>query len=398
MGIIMGICGVGQFAESFIPLFKNHPSVDEVVLADLNIEKLHSKAERFEIERTYQSLDDLCASDVDAVAIFSQNWLHGPQSVQSLYAGKDVYSAVPMAISMQEVSDLVRTVQETGHIYMVGETSYYYPATLYCRKRFQKGDFGRVVYAEAEYYHDWDLGLYEVMKERGGEDWLKYAGSPPMYYPTHSTSQILSVTGAHMVQVYCLGWTDHHPDGIYRVDANIWSNTFSDETALFKMSDGSASRINEFRRIGYPGGERVSLYGTEGCFEQQFGNFVWVTKDHKVFEDVTSEMVGKILRPDGTETLMPEEGFRAVTRLHPIVRLPREFFGLPNGHWGSHQFLVDDFVTACITRTIPPNNVWMAARCMVPGLLAHESAVRGGEILAVPDFGEPPETGFSFQL
>jgi phage tail protein X len=32
----------------------------------------------------------------------------------------------------------------------------------------------------------------------------------------------------------------------------------------------------------------------------------------------------------------------------------------------------------------------MAARYLVPGLIAHESAVRGGVLLEVPDLGAPP--------
>ena len=75
-----------------------------------------------------------------------------------------------------------------------------------------------------------------------------------------------------------------------------------------------------------------------------------------------------------------------------MERLPKEFVGLPNGHCGSHQFLVDDFVQACLTGTTPPNNVWQAARYCVPGLVAHESALRGGELLEIPDFGAGKET------
>jgi len=69
--------------------------------------------------------------------------------------------------------------------------------------------------------------------------------------------------------------------------------------------------------------------------------------------------------------------------------LPKEFVGLPNGHYGSHQFLVHVFVTACVTGQTPPNNVWDAARYLVPGLIAHESALQGGVGLEVPDFGAP---------
>ena len=61
-----------------------------------------------------------------------------------------------------------------------------------------------------------------------------------------------------------------------------------------------------------------------------------------------------------------------------------------NGHYGSHQFLVDDFVTAVASGTLPPNHVWNAARYALPGITAHESARRDGERLEVPDFGDAP--------
>lgn len=395
MAIKVGVCGVGAFAENFIPLFKAHPLVSEVVLCDLDNEKLAAKSARFGIPRTSPSLDALCQTDVDAVAIITQHWLHAPQAVQALRAGKHVYSAVPAAVSMEEMTDLVQAVKDTGLVYMIGETSYYYPCTIYCRERFQEGDFGQVVYAEAEYLHDWDHGLYDVARWRGGENWLELAGGPPMYYPTHSTSMVISVTGAHMTRVSCQGFVDRHEDGIYRPGANIWNNTFSNEVALFSMSDGSACRISEFRRVGHPGTVGMSMYGTLGSYEEQANAKVWVTKDRAQMQDLNdllacsgvpaAEVTGamaKVTSADGTHS--------GASRVHPLERLPGEFVGLPNGHNGSHQFLVDDFVRSCVDGDIPPNNVWQAARYMVPGLIAHESATRGGELMEVPDFGDGP--------
>ena len=72
------------------------------------------------------------------------------QAVQALKVGKHVYSAVPSAMTLDEITQLVRTVEQTGKIYMVGETSYYYPCAIYCRQRFHEGAFGHVVYAEGE--------------------------------------------------------------------------------------------------------------------------------------------------------------------------------------------------------------------------------------------------------
>ena len=85
---------------------------------------------------------------------------------------------MPPGIALDELRAIVEAVRETGNIYMLGETSYYYPAVIYCRQRFREGAFGDMVYAEAEYYHDWDHGLYDVARWRGGENWRETAGVP----------------------------------------------------------------------------------------------------------------------------------------------------------------------------------------------------------------------------
>ena len=400
MGIEVGIVGVGSFAQGFIPLFNAHPLVDRVVLCDLNPEVLQENAERHGIAETLPSLDALCDSDLDAAVIITQNWLHAPQVCQALEAGKHVWSAVPAGVTVDEVQQLVQTVERAGQIYMLAETSYYYPAVLYCRDRFRLGDFGRVVYAEGEYYHDFDHGLYEVMQRRGGERWRETAGGPPMHYPTHSTSQIITVSGAHMTRVSCLGFVDEHEDGIFGPDANRWRNTFSNESALFHMSDGSACRINEFRRVGHPGAVRMSMFGTRGSFEENKAGARWLTRDRDATVDLTDLLActgvpaaqpGHEGVVAGLEHVTSDDGtHRGASAVHPVARLPAKFAGLPNGHNGSHQFLVDDFVRACSQEKLPPNHVWAAARYTVPGIVAHDSAERHGELLDVPDFGDAP--------
>ena len=90
------------------------------------------------------------------------------------------------------------------------------------------------------------------------------------------------------------------------------------------------------------------------------------------------------------DRLAPRPGwYGGASAVHPVERLPKAYETMHNGHEGSHQFLVDDFVTACVDGRTPPNHAWDAARYVVPGLIAHESAVRGGVLLEVPDFGDP---------
>ena len=223
-----------------------------------------------------------------------------------------------------------------------------------------------------------------------------------MYYPTHSISLIVSVTGAHATHVSCMGFVDKHSDGLFRKGVNIWDNEFSNETALMRMSNGSTCRINEFRRIGHPGAVSMSLYGTEGSYEEQWGGTEalpglrtssWLVKERKSCVNLGEELacsgvpagqidkeMSKVTSTDGTHC--------SVSKIHPVERLPGEYAGLPNGHRGSHQCLTDDFVKACVSGKQPPNNIWQAARYLVPGLIAHESAKKNGVLLEVPDFGE----------
>jgi predicted dehydrogenase len=392
MSIKVGICGTGAFAKNFIKLFKHHPEVAGITLADLNQDLLREVAGQFETPKTCPSLDELCQSDVDAVAIFTQNDCHAPQAIQALRSGKHVYSAVPSAITMDEISELVRTVEETGKIYMIGETSYYYPCAIYCRERYRKGDFGRIVYSEAEYLHDFDHGLYEVFQRRFGGDWRKEAGTPPMFYPTHSTSLVVSVTGAHVVKVCGMGIEDRHEDGLFGIDKNRYGNPFSNEVALCRMSDGSLARINEFRRVGHPGEVRMRMFGTSASYEEQYNSRIWVDKTKNSFKDLGEILDAREdvnIKPVDSDGVGGEWEIGQLAKIQQnLMELPREYKNLGNGHRGSHQFLIHEFVSACVAGVQPVNNVWQAARYLVPGLVAHQSAMNGGQLMDVPDFGD----------
>lgn len=381
---------------AFVPLFKAHPLVDEVYVA----EQLPERRERLRghpgVDRVFETFQQLCDSEADAIAIFTQRWTHGPLAVAALRAGKHVYSSVPAAVTMAELTDLVQTVGRTGLTYMLGETSYYYPSNVFCRERFRRGQFGRFVYGEGEYLHDMSHGFYEPFSGSNGPDWKQYASFPPMLYPSHSVSMVLAVTGARMVSVSCLGFTDDHEDGIFRPELSHWQNAFSNESALFRTSDGGMARINEFRRVGHSGGAsvRCSIYGTEASYEEQANARVWVTRAKEML-DVSGLMVcAPIRKPDDWQSQRrqgaQEDFWGGLAPVHPRGRLPVELNGQPNGHYGSHQFLVDDFLKACTQGRLPPNHVWQAARYCAPGIVAHESARRGGAVLEVPDLGDPP--------
>ncbi|MYX94481.1 Gfo/Idh/MocA family oxidoreductase [Streptomyces sp. SID486] len=398
MTFSLGIVGAGQFSGQFATLFQAHPGVREVHVTDL----LPERAERLAAERglagTFPSYEAMLESPaVDAVAVFTQRWTHGPLVLRALNAGKHVYSAVPMAVTTEEIAAIVEAVRATGLTYMMGETSHYHPATVHARDRIARGAFGRVFYAEGDYVHDMDLGFYDAYRYSGGADWKATASYPPLLYPTHSVGGVLGAWRTHAVSVSAIGVRDERGDGVFDRSVSQFDNDVSNATALFEVAGGGSFRTNEFRRVGYPSHIRESrfrFFGTEASMEQLATVALW--QDKNGVEDIS-----ELLEPRRTPTPGDPSSAHVAPALraaftsgaapvHDRSRLPGEFDGLPNGHEGSHHFLADDFVTAVTTRTQPPVNAWVAARYTLPGVIAHESARQGGVRLEIPDFGDAP--------
>jgi predicted dehydrogenase len=393
----LGIVGAGQFAGQFARLWRLHPGVGPVLATDL----LPARAERLvadhDLAGVVGSFEALLDSDVDAVAIFTQRWTHGPLAVRALRAGKHVYSAVPMAVTEPEIAAIIDAVRDTGLTYMMGETSYYNPAVVHARDQVAKGAFGRLFYAEGDYVHDMDLGFYDAYRYSGGENWKATASFPPLLYPTHSIGGVLGAWPTHAVSVSAIGVPDDRGDGVFDKAVSQFGNDFSNATALFEVAGGGSFRTNEFRRVGYPSHIRESrfrFFGTEGSLEQVATVSLW--QDRAGVQDITEH-----LRP--LSTMDPEDPALAHVApalrdaftsgsapVHDRSRLPAEFATTANGHEGSHHFLADDFVTAVNTGALPPVDAWTAARYTLPGIVAHESALAGGVRLPIPDFGDAP--------
>ena len=216
----------------------------------------------------------------------------------------------------------------------------------------------------AVYVNDWEDGLVHDFQE-----WLeKLAGyrrrgviDGPMHYPTHSTSGPICVMKAHMTKVCAVGQRDRTGD-------EFFAGSLTNETALFEMSNGAAVRISEYRRIGHTGQETFRVFGTAGCYKD--GS--WITKDGS-----TPLAVEQMRDP------LPREVVEAWSR----TGRSSDFYG---GHGGSHAYLVHEFVDAVARDRVPAINVWEAVRYMAAGAAAHKSALRDGEVVEVPDWGDAP--------
>ncbi len=57
-----------------------------------------------------------------------------------------------------------------------------------------------------------------------------------------------------------------------------------------------------------------------------------------------------------------------------------------SGHEGSHTFITHEFIDALINRRTPEVDICQALAMTAPGIVAHRSALKNGELLKIPGF------------
>jgi predicted dehydrogenase len=369
--INVGVVG-GGFGSSF--QWRLHPNCKVSAVCDIRPDRLQRLSEVYRCGNTYKDFREfLKHKELDAVAVFTPLPLHVWMDTEAMKAGKHVISAVPAGFSVEELERLLETVKSTGLKYMMAETSYYRPEIITCRQWAREGKFGTIFYSESEYHHE---GLIPLMyDERGFPTWRH--GLPPMHYPTHCTGMIVPVTGERLTEVQAIGWGDNHEI----LQTNEYKNPFWDTTAFFKTSGGHSSRVSVFWHVAAGGTERGQFFGDRLSYimarpEGSPNTVAQISKEGKTVLDANGY-------PEGDVKIAAYQQPDHMEALPPSMRVK-------SGHGGSHTFIVHEFLSAILEDRYPAVNVWEAIAYTVPGIVAHQSALKGGMPMKIKDYGKAP--------
>ncbi len=339
--IRVGLVGYGvcKFAAAFG--FQDHPNVEVVAVSDLFPERVAELAKVTRCEKTYPSLEELVKDDrVEAVFVATDAPSHAQHCIEVLKHGKHVATAVPACFGNLEDADrLFEAVKSAAPLkYMMFETSYYHADVHAMRQIYRAGGFGKLAYSEGEYFHY----MSEPIDSYRG--WR--IGLPPQWYPTHSNAYYVGVTGGSFTEVSCMGMPSiiNH----LRPENNRYKNAFGTEIALFRTSEGGAARMAVTWDTPGPGGEMGRVRGQKGSFYGKYEGLEKVTAD--------------LRRP----------------ALPPGVN--------PGGHGGSHGYLMNEFVSAILQNRQPLVDVAQALNMTVAGIVAHQSALKNGELTKIPQY------------
>ena len=299
----------------------------------------------------FDSIEELLKSDIDAVYIATDKPLHTKHTVMALEAGKHVLSEIPVIETIEEAKILRDAVKAHPKLkYMAGENCFYWAFIEAWKKMHDEGKFGDILYAESEYLHS--IHPDELKPYEPENHWRRYNSA--ITYLTHNLGPLLYIMNDRCVSVSCMTPTS----GKY----NPYRDGGENGIAIFKTAKGAVIRIfiGFGMYVGYD--HNFALYGTRGS----------------------------IL----TDKTKPLEESHSFAKLYDIPNTFEKFVEIPvklsntndvYGHGGVDARMIRDFIKCIIEDTAPPIDVEMGIRISLPGIVAAESARRGGELLEIPE-------------
>jgi predicted dehydrogenase len=331
---------------------------------------LHEVGDKHGVEMRFTDYEEMLKDpEIDAVHINTPIPNHAEQSIAALKAGKHVACTVPMATSVEDCLEIICLIEETGLKYMMMETVVYSREFLFVKKLYEDGELGKLQFLQASHQQDMD-------------GWPGYwPGLPPMYYATHCVGPVLGLPRLDAEYVSCF------PSGTIREEMHHYYNSpFAVETTHIKMrhSDLSARIIRSLFDVSRQYRESIDVYGLKKSVE-------WPLVEGEPLVVHTAkkpepEIPEKVACPDFGHLLPQEIAPFTLRGVYSGEEGEKHLsFAQGAGHGGSHPHLAHEFVEALIQDRDPWPNSKQSANWTCTGILAHQSALKGGEIVHLPE-------------
>jgi 1,5-anhydro-D-fructose reductase (1,5-anhydro-D-mannitol-forming) len=156
----VGIVGLGFMGKMHFRCYKSMSNVDLVAVCDVEQSRFSDSsgtagniagAEQpldFEGITTYTDFDKMLEeADLDAVSITLPTYLHCEYTVKALNAGLDVLCEKPMAMTVDQCSQMIAAAQKSGKYLQIGHCLRFWPEYVKTKEIIDSGKYGPVISA-----------------------------------------------------------------------------------------------------------------------------------------------------------------------------------------------------------------------------------------------------------
>lgn len=127
-------------------------------ICDCNEENLRFAGERYGIpkEKWVTDYTDIVNNpDIDVVTVAIPDQQHKKVACDLLRAGKHVLCEKPLALTREDLSEIVKVADESDAKFMVGQICRFTPAFEKAKEIIESGTIGELYFIESEYAHDY---------------------------------------------------------------------------------------------------------------------------------------------------------------------------------------------------------------------------------------------------
>jgi predicted dehydrogenase len=254
-----GIVGCGTASIPVCEAITASPLAELAAVFDVNHDMANDISQRFQVPVTETFEDMLIDSMVDAVYIAVPHYLLAPLTQQALEAGKHALTEKPLAISIEEVDQLIKLATERQLDLGVFYEMRYAPAHTLARELIQADAIGNIVGVQIQTLIDKPLSYWQSgYTGRSINPWrgikAQAGGGVVLMNTSHLLDALFYVTGLSVTSVSA---------EIGTFVANVEVEDMA--TATLRFNNGAIGSLIAGAHInGAHNEEYCSIYGTEG--------------------------------------------------------------------------------------------------------------------------------------
>lgn len=380
----IGIVGMGGRGNSLMGNLLLMDNVEIRAVCDLSAAKVAAAQNRVvkagqskptgyaEDEHTYKKLMD--REDIDAVIIATYWEWHAPMAIYAMKAGKYAGVEVPVAYTLDECWDLVKTYEQTRVPCMMLENWSFRRDNLAVLTMIRQGLFGEIVHCHCAHSHDC-IDHWFFDNKTGKDRWpakylLKHNRDQ---YPTHQLGPVLSwmdincgdcLDSLTSTATNCFGINDmfeckfgkDHPGAARQyAQGDI-------VTTVIRTKKGKTIVSNYDMQLPRPYDNRWLIQGTRGLYNEQRNAVYILDKSPKYHQ---------------------WESFGPYQEKYEHTWWKKDAQG---GHGGTDYLELQQFIKAVREKTQTPIDVYDSVVMSVIGPLSEQSIASGSAPVKVPDF------------
>ncbi len=251
----VAVQGAGNVATEHLKAYLANPHCRVVAIGSRTREGAAAKARQVGLDPerigVYAEFDALLAHPgLDALSICTPPERHAQETIAAARAGKHILIEKPVATSVEDLHAMDEAVQAAGVQTVVGFVLHWNPQVQTARALLDDGALGRLLYVQADYWHNPEQSGYP-----GAAGHLQRSTlSGTLIGGCHAVDMARHLMGSDVVAVTALEFT-----------AVAGLQSPPNQAALVRFANGMAGKVSACTEPWMPYQFNIDLLGTEGA-------------------------------------------------------------------------------------------------------------------------------------